>query len=246
MLSRVFFREIRRVLDRIEQTQGAALDKAAGLVVDCLAHGGTWHLMDTGHMLDREAVGRAGGMMAITPLRVSVQVDNPVRAARSVERPSVYMDQVEGLAEFVAARSGMVAGDVLTVGSVSGHNALPVGLALEARSRGLKVIAITSVTYSGSLVSQHRSGLRLFEVADVVLDHGAPVGDALVEVPDLPVRICPASGIAAAYLFWALHAEVVGQLLKRGLSPHVYMSNHLPGAHEFNRRAKEEFARLGY
>ncbi|SMB97409.1 Uncharacterized protein, contains SIS (Sugar ISomerase) phosphosugar binding domain [Thermanaeromonas toyohensis ToBE] len=246
MLAQQYYHQMRKVLERIEQTQGEALEKAAELIVESLAQGGTWHLMDTGHMLNHEMIGRAGGMMAITPLQVMVEVYNPVRPSRVGEKKSVYLDRIEGLGEFVIAKSGMLPGDVLVIGSVSGYNMLPVEVAIQAKSQGIKVIALTSVAYSSTLQSRHPSGLRLYEVADVVLDHGAPPGDALVEVAGLPVKICPASGIAAAYLMWALQAEVIEKMLKRGLVPQVYMSNHLPGADEFNRRAKKEFAEKGY
>lgn len=246
MLGRKYLDGLREVLDTIGRTQGENLGRAADLISEAVAAGGAAHLLDTGHLLMQEMFGRVGGLMLLRPVKVAVEVENPGPARAGRIKRKVYLDEIPGLPEFVLDRSDVFPGDVLIVGSVSGKNVLPVGVALLARERGIKVIALTSVAYSSSLAPQHPSGKRLYEVADVVLDNCGAVGDASLEVPGLDARIGPTSGIAAACLMWMLEAEVVERLLAKGLKPHVYLSNHLPGADEFNRRALAEYARVGY
>ncbi|MCL5046520.1 MAG: sugar isomerase domain-containing protein [Actinobacteria bacterium] len=246
MLAQRYGQAVRAVFDEIDQAQMPAIQTAADWIARSLANGGAVHIFDTGHMLNHEAVGRSGGLMAITPLQVSVRVDHPSRPRPKAPKPRVFMDEIEGLAGFVVGKSDMYPGDVLMVGSVSGKNPLPVEVAIRAREVGIKVVAITSVPYSRFLQSQHKSGLRLFEVADLVLDIGGAVGDAAVDVPGLPVRFGPTSGLAASYINWLLQAAVVEKLLEMGLTPSVYMSNHMPGAGEFNSLAKKNFEGKGY
>lgn len=246
MLSSIYFKNMKDVLEKIERTQGEAISKAAEIIVDSITNNGMLHLMDTGHMLMYEAIGRTGGLMAMRPVRVSVQVENPTRKRVNLNRPTVYLDGIEGFPEFIINKSNMEAGDVLIIGSVSGKNILPVELALKAKEKGIKTIAITSVEYSSGLKSEHVSGKKLFEVCDVVLDNCGNMGDTLIHLEETNQDICPSSGIAAAYLTWALEAEIVELLIKQGKNPSIYISNHMPDALKLNKIAWEEYETNGY
>lgn len=247
MLTERYFKSMKSVLEKIEATQIEAIDKSAKAITHCLENGGIWHLMDTGHMLMYEAVGRTGGMMAVRPVRVAVEVSNPTRYRETdVMKPKVFMDEIAGLPEYIIKKSNIQSGDVLMIGSVSGINILPVEMAIYAHQMGVTVIGLTSVEYSKFLQSQHKSGKKLYEVCDVVIDNCCSVGDTLVYVEELDQGICPASGIAASYIMWALQARAVELLLADGKKPHVYISNHMHGADQRNNRAWEEYEKLGY
>lgn len=246
VLSKVYFKNMKEVLEKIEETQGEAICKAAEIIVNSITNNGILHLMDTGHMLMYESIGRTGGLMAVRPVRVSVQVENPTRKRVNLNRPTVYLDGIEGFPEFIIGKSNMEEGDVLIIGSVSGKNILPVELALKAKERGIKTIAITSVEYSSGLKGEHESGKRLFEVCDIVLDNCGNRGDTLVHVDETNQDICPSSGIAAAYLMWALETEVVELLVKQGKEPSIYISNHMPDALRLNKIAWEQYESKGY
>jgi len=242
-----YFQSMKAVLAQIEASQQEAIARCGEMIAASLMDGGVWHVLDTGHMLMYEAIGRSGGLMAVRPVRVNVEVNNPTRPRKAAaDKPKVFMDEIEGLPALIIGKSDMVAGDVLLIGSVSGINMLPVGLALEARQRGITTIALTSVAYSRSLPSKHPSGQRLYEVCDHVLDNCVPVGDALVEVAELGQAICPGSGIAASYIMWALQARAVECLLAHGKTPHVYLSNHLPEADRHNREAWAAYQECGF
>lgn len=247
MIKEKYYEEMKRVLVKIEDTQGEALSRCAEMIVESLLNDGAFHILDTGHMLMFEAVGRSGGLMAVKPVDVSVTVENPVRRReRAIAKPKRYLDSIEGLPAYVFDKSAIVAGDVLLIGSVSGINILPVEMALSARERGIKTIGLTAVEYSRALESKHPSGKRLFEVCDEVLDNCAPLGDTLVEVEQLGLGVCPASGISASYVNWALQAEIVEKLVARGKTPSIYLSNHLPAAGKHNAEAIASYEKLGY
>lgn len=241
-----YFDGMKAVLDKIEQTQRPAILKAAQMVADCLEKGGAWHVHDTGHMLMFEGVGRTGGMMALKPIRITCEINNPVRYRPSPARGIVGYDTVPGFADFVLGRANILPGDVIMIGSVSGYQYFPVDLALKARELGCPTIAVTSVDYSSHLKSNHPSGKRLFEACDVCLDDCCDYGDTLVDCQELGQGVCPGSGIAASYLMWALQATVVEKLLEKGLKPSVYISNHMPDATRLNGEALERYQTCGY
>lgn len=235
------------VLRGIRETQGEALEKAAGAITDAVLHGRSCHLYDTGHMLTSELMGRAGGLLLFAPIEVRLEVHHQARPRlEAAAKPRVNWDEVEGLARTVLSQSQCVPGDVLVLGSVSGVSRLAVDMALEARRMGLVLVALTSVRCSRALASDHPSGKRVHEVADIVLDHGTPLGDAAVPVDALGLAIGPVSGIAAAYLMWSLEALIVERLVASGHTPSILVSVHLPGSRERNAATRKRFAELGY
>jgi uncharacterized phosphosugar-binding protein len=116
--------------------------------------------------------------------------------------------------------------------SNSGRNGLSIEVARVARQRGLTVIALTAVDYSKTLSSRHSTGLRLFEVADIVLDNHGQAGDACLEFPDLGLRTGPTSTIVGATVLDAVMIEVIAQLARLEITPPVLVSVNLIGADE--------------
>ena len=246
MLMDRYFEGMKGVLETVEKTQKETLQAAAGEIAARLARGGAWHIMDTGHMLMFEGVGRTGGMMALKPIRITCEIQNPVRYRPAPARGIVGYDSIPGFADYVLGRANILPDDVIMIGSVSGYNYFPVDLALKANEMGCATVAITSVEYSRHLTSKHPSGKRLFEACTFCLDNCTNYGDTLVEVAELGQAICPASGISASYLMWALQSTVVEKLLEMGLKPSVYISNHMPNASALNGEALERYEQFGY
>ncbi|MDD3348685.1 MAG: sugar isomerase domain-containing protein, partial [Bacilli bacterium] len=189
-----YFEEMKKVLVKIEVTQKDKIMEAAEVIADSLADDGIWHIIDTGHMLMHECIGRTGGMMALRPIRVNCEVANPTRFRSRQGVQKITYDTVDGFPQFVLGQVNIRKGDVLIIGSVSGYNKMPIEMALAARKMGVKTIALTAVEYSEKLTSKHPSGKRLFEAADIVLDNCANFSDTLVDVPTINRRICPSSG----------------------------------------------------
>ncbi len=105
------------------------------------------------------------------------------------------LERVVGLGRELLAHSAAKAGDVLILTSTSGRNAVVIDMALLAREKGIKTIAITSLTYSDGVTSRHPSGKRLAELVDVVVDNGAPRGDAAVEITGFRQKVGPLSSV---------------------------------------------------
>jgi len=155
MLMDEYFSAMKNVLTKAENTQREAILAAADEIANRLEKGGAWHIMDTGHMLMFEAVGRTGGMMAIKPIKITCEIQNPVRYRPSPARGIIGYDSIPGFADYVLGRANVLPEDVIMIGSVSGYNYFPVDLAIKANEMGCATIALTSVEYSSHLTSKH-------------------------------------------------------------------------------------------
>jgi len=242
MLIEQYFEALQAKIAEIAADQ-EPIRKAAELCSNALANGGIIHIFDSGHMVSSELVNRAGGLVALSGLSFNLNVINTVkaRAAQPDDKTLSF-----GYIQHVFDTNQLRRGDVLFVGSVSGKTANVVELALQARARGLTVIAITAMAYSPRLESEHPSGKHLFEAADMVLDNHAPYGDAMLAVPGLDYPVCPASGMGAAATMWAVVAGVIENMLARGLKPTVFASVNRPDGKDLMSQVEAEALRKGY
>lgn len=208
---------VRGVLQELELQQ---ILSAAALVATSLRSGGLIHMFGSGHslLLAVEAFFRAGGLVAVNPiLDRRLQFDGGVIESTEFERTL-------GAAQELARDAGFRDGDVGIIASNSGRNVLPVEIAFEMRSAGMKVIALTNLAQSKADKSFHASGKRLFEVADAVLDNHCPAGDAAVAVRGIRARMGPVSTIAGSTLLHAVFVEAAAQLAEQGNAPDVFQS----------------------
>jgi uncharacterized phosphosugar-binding protein len=242
MLINQYFDALQTVIAEIA-ADTEPVQKVAKVCSEVLAQGGVIHVFDSGHMLSSELINRAGGLVALSQLSFSLNIINPVKSREAAGDDKTLSF---GFIEHIFETNQLRRGDVLFVGSVSGKTANVVELAIQAHAHGLKVIAITALSYSPKLQSEHPSGLHLYEVADVVLDDHAPYGDAMLEVDGLDYPICPASGLGAAAVMWAVVAGIIENMLGQGLKPTVFPSVNRPDGKTLVSQVEIEARRKGY
>ncbi|HEY3398451.1 MAG TPA: sugar isomerase domain-containing protein [Armatimonadota bacterium] len=246
MLAESYAQAAHAALDRLVASQLENLDRGADLIVHALTHGGALWLYGIGHGGELELFNRAGGLMAARLLTFSSQVSSPVaECLRDRPRPEPINVDIEQT-RLAVKTSELRAGDVLLLASVSGRNVRPVELSLACRELGMTVIAMTSLEYTAQVDSAHPSGKKLCEVADVVLDNGAPFGDAGVTAEGYEYPVLPLSGLAQTALGWMLCAQVLEKMAALGTPAHVYISHNRPGGPEFNAAALKLFNETGY
>ncbi len=237
---------VRGVLDHYEQTQLPAIDQAAALIVTALTHGGAVFCAEIGHGNHLDFLNRAGGLAAVQGFSLSCQINDPVAdCLKDRPQPEPFERDLETVRYAVRA-SNLRAGDVLLLGSVSGKNRYPVELALSCRAKGVKVVGFTSLEYTANVQSQHPSGKKLCDVCDVVIDNGAPFGDAAIEVPGIPAKVCPVSGASMVVGGWLIWERVMEQMAEAGNPPSTFMSINREGGQEFYDNSRAEYNRRGY
>ncbi|MEV7687151.1 SIS domain-containing protein [Streptomyces bungoensis] len=235
----LFFDAAITLLHRVREEEAEAVTAAGTLLADTVAAGGRLFAFGAGHssLPAQDVVYRAGGLALMNLLAVPgvVGVDvTPATLGSALER-------VDGLASAVLATSPLRAGDALVVISLSGRNALPVEMALTARSLGVKVIGVTSVAYAAETTSRHTSGTFLKDHCDVVLDSKIPVGDAELTLDTIPAPFAPASTVVTSALMQAVMATTAATLADRGIEPPLLRSGNVDGGHEWNRRIMEQY-----
>jgi uncharacterized phosphosugar-binding protein len=119
----------------------------------------------------------------------------------------------------------------MIVVSTSGVNAAPVEAARFGKARGATVIAITSESYSQAAANGRP---RIADLADIVLDNGAPPGDATQDAGADGLMVGPVSTVIGAALLNAALAETARRLIASGGPAPIYVSANMPGAAERN------------
>jgi uncharacterized phosphosugar-binding protein len=219
------------LIERLETHEWTHIDRAAELMTESMAQGGTIHAFGSGHshMFAEELYYRAGGFVRIEPILfegLMLHASAPLSTA---------LERVPGLAAAILDDHPTSPGDVLLIASNSGSNAVVTEMATAARERGLRTIAITSVGHATSDTARAAAGPRLHELVDVAIDNGGAVGDAAVDVEGLARRVAPTSTVVVAAVANALVAEVAERLVARGIEPEVFSSSNVAGGDAVNR-----------
>ncbi len=214
---------------------------AAGLLAGCVRAGGVIQAFGTGHSQSTalEVAGRAGGLVPTNRISLADLV------LFGGDDPSALADPLLERDPATAARLYRLAApqpaDVFVIASNSGVNGSVVEMARLAAAERHPVVAITSLAHGWRAEPAHGGGRRLAEVADVVLDNGAPYGDVLLTEPD-GTAACAVSSITSALLVQLVTAEAVRLLRQAGERPPLYVSANTPGGYERNRRLEERYA----
>ena len=224
----------RRLADITDDASAGGLDEAVRLLTDCVAAGGVVHAFGTGHSeaFAMEMAGRAGGLIPTNKiaLRDAVLVGSHELRELFGEPP---LERDPDIAADLFATVEREEHDVFVIASNSGVNGSIVGLALLAKEHGHPVIAVTSLLHTAGVPALHPSGLRLSEVADVVLDNRAPLGDATLDsIGD--VTVGAVSSITSAYLAQLLTIATTAALTAAGAEAPLYVSANVPGGHDRN------------
>lgn len=235
----LFFDAAIGLLRRVREEEAEAITAAGTLLADTVAAGGRLFAFGAGHssLAAQDVVYRAGGLALMNLLAVPgvVGVDVvPATLGSALER-------VDGLASAVLDTSPVRAGDALVIISLSGRNALPVEMALNARALGVRVIGVTSVAYASETKSRHASGTFLKDHCDIVLDSKIAVGDAELALDTIPAPFAPASTVVTTALMQAVLATTAAALADRGIEPPLLRSGNVDGGHEWNSRVMREY-----
>jgi uncharacterized phosphosugar-binding protein len=226
-------------IERAMESQAEALDKLAGWVCDSIKTDGVLHIFGAGHshLVAEDLFWRAGGLAPVNAL-----LDyNLTLLGGGLPTRGTDLERMEGYARVILNNYDLRPGEIFICVSQSGINAGPIEAALEAKSRGLKTVALSSLEQSSKLASRHSSGKRLFEVTDLAIDNCVIPGDACVEIAAGLPRVAPISTVVNCALMQAMIAEVASRLYQDGIEPPVWLSANMPGGDERLPKLMERF-----
>lgn len=223
-----YYREISSLLRKVVSTQKKPIMRSAAVIADLVKRNGILYVLGSGHSTSvaMEAYGRAGGLVPVDIV---------------FDKNFGKMERLEGYAKELLDQYDIPAKSALIIISNSGRNALPVEMALEAKTRGITAIAITSLAHSRSVTPRLSAGKRLFEVADIVIDNCGIPGDAIVKIPGVREKIAPTSVIAGALIMNLIMVEAIALLKKKGYDPPIFLSANIEGGDEHNDKLRKRY-----
>jgi uncharacterized phosphosugar-binding protein len=147
---------------------------------------------------------------------------------------STRLERIPGLASVFLSNQDLRSGEVLTIVSNSGRNAVPVEAARVARDRGLRTIAITSLAQTMASDPSPLVGERLCEVCDLVIDNCGNQGDAAFPVGSQGLTVAATSSLAGVAIVEQIVLLVAERFSALGIEPPCFKSANLPGGDEWN------------
>ena len=237
-----------RDLIAVVERQQSAIQQAADWFAQTILAGRMVHLFGSGHsrILVEEMWPRYGSFPGFNPIvELSLSFHNLVVGPNG-QRQAMFLENVSGLAERILRNFDLSEQDSALVASSSGCNVVPIEIAERFRARSVKVVAIISRKHSDASTSRHASGKKLQNFADLVLDTGAPVGDAMIKVEGLASAVAPGSTVGGCLLVNCLKAEIAARLARAGHPPKVLTAPSVVGSEEANQlfeTAYDEHAR---
>ena len=221
-----------RALVAAVEGQSVGIQTAADWFAETIRSGHMVHLFGSGHsrILVEEMWPRYGSFPGFNPIvELSLSFHNLVVGPNG-QRQAMFLENVTGLAERILRNFSISKKDSALVASSSGCNVVPIEMAMGFKERGIKVVVIVTKRHSEASVSRHPSGAKLTDFADLVLDTGAPVGDAMVCVKGLETPVSPGSTIGGCLLVNAIKAEVAARLVHAKKPPLVLSAGAVVGS----------------
>lgn len=225
-----YLSKCRQIIDIVEK-QSEEIRKAAALFAQSILSGRMVHVFGSGHsrIMVEEMWPRYGSFPGFNPIvELSLTFHNLVVGANG-QRQAMFLENVPGLAERILRNFDLSTRDTALVISSSGCNVVPIEIAENFQKKGVKVVALLTKDHSTRSTSKRKDGKKLGDFADLILDTGAPVGDAMVKIPNLNTPVSPGSTVGGAMLINTIKAEVARLLTEAGQPPNVLSSAAIVG-----------------
>lgn len=242
-LSRRFFFGIHGLLDALFQDEKENVRRAARVLAAQIRDDRLIHVFGVGgHSVIgcEEFFCRAGGLACINPIfEASLLLSSGGMKSTMIER-------LPGVGDKAVRSHHPGEGEVLIITSIYGINAASIDAALEAKRRGMTVIAITSRDHASKtpadFVARHPSRKNLFELADITIDNHVPHGDTIVaEEEGSPKAGASSTILVSACVQW-LCLETLAAGAEMGVAIPVWQSANTPGGDERNAASVEKYA----
>jgi len=241
-----YVEEMVKIANKIEAEQESNIRAAAALCAEAINAGKMVHLFGSGHsvLATQDVFPRYGGVVGFHPcmdprlMWSNVIGPNGARELLWIERQEGY------IANFLQSYT-FHEGEVMIVYSHGGLNAAPIEAAMYAKARGCKIIAITSGENFKKAEANHSSGMKLGDVADILIDNCCPLEDSLVPIPGYAQKVGGSSTVAAIIASQSIVSETALLLQKMGHQMYIFVSpNVLEIPKDYMHEVYAEYTKL--
>lgn len=238
-----YLSKVTELLNRIETEQYENIRAAGQLMAEAIQndrliniYGGGGHTtLPVGEMFFR-----AGGLCNINPcMETGLSVFNQAQKYLALER-------CENYGRAIMDYYDLQKDDVLIIFHNIGTNAATIDAAMEAKERGAKIIAVSSVAWQQGIPPEyelrHSSRKNLNDFADICIDDYNPLGDTVVKLDGFDTPIGPISNMTDFYIVHRLEIECAKACLEMGIEPPFWRSANVPGGDAFNRKNLKKYS----
>ncbi len=223
------------VKDHIREAYDSQSDKMAEISKmfgDCMRNKGVVQLFGTNHGQEfvNELNFRAGGLAPYHGINVMDLVLNDMAKRDVIDSGEVYND-LTYLPKLLSLYK-LDDRDMWVLISARGNEPIVVELALKAKEKGQKVVAVVNKKSYDGAETLHESGKKLLDVCDAWLDMTADEPDLAVVVNGKPVG--QISSTVANVIAQMLTADCYNDFVSNGLEAPVLLSANLKGADVHN------------
>ncbi|PWT97624.1 MAG: SIS domain-containing protein [Bacteroidetes bacterium] len=244
MLALQWLTNARKVMDDIERTQLENIRKAAEVMAASIECGRWVHTFGCGHATIpiEEMYPRIGGFVGFHPMvELPLTFFTRITGEMGVHQ-FVFLERVEGYGVEIMKGYQFDSRDTMWLFSHSGINNVNIDVAIEAKKKGMKVIAFGSAAAAKGKQTRHSSGKTIFDVADIVVDSCAPIEDATVPLKNHQDKLGPVSTMAFVTCVWLTVITVAEILADKGIHLHIHPSHNVPGDTTARERLEEALA----
>ena len=224
-ITEAYLQKCTEIIETVKAQQ-PQIRQAAQMFAQTILAGRMVHVFGSGHsrILVEEMWPRYGSFPGFNPIvELSLTFHNLVVGANG-QRQAMFLENVSGLADRILRNFDMSETDTALIISSSGCNVVPIEMAELFQQNKVKVVSIVTSEHSEKSTSKRIDGKKLGDFSDLILDTGAPVGDAMVYVPGLDTPVAPGSTVGGTLLINCIKAELAGLLTAAGQPPKVLSS----------------------
>jgi uncharacterized phosphosugar-binding protein len=234
-----YYSRIKDILDTIVEKEKDAIEKAAQWTAQTIVEDKLVYVFGTGAhsiMPAMELFLRAGGLC-------NVQGIFPPGLTDFDGSPKT--ERVTGFSPRIFDYYGLKKGDLLMICNVNGINPMTIDAAETAKALGIRTIGITSVEFAEqaepNIPNRHPSNKNLHDLVDLVVDAHVPVGDALLDVPGVPVKVGAGSSYPMIFVVNSIVVRAIEICMEKGVEPPVMLSGNIKAGEEYNKKYRDKY-----
>jgi uncharacterized phosphosugar-binding protein len=131
--------------------------------------------------------------------------------------------------------------DVVIIACALAEPGMETNMARRIRATGAAVVGLHGAEREDRIPTDKFAAL-----CDVAIDNQSGDAGGVVVVPGYERKVIPTLGLMNNYAYWAVIGAFVQTMEESGNPPYYWMSNHVPGGHEYNDAIKPLFDARGY
>ncbi len=226
-----FKSQIFELMDKV-YNERENIDKVATIMVDAIKNDALIHVVGAGghsQIAAFEFFYRAGGLANVSLM---------IPCGMGLFNANPCLERLSGMGHPTMSYYNVKKNDVVLITSLYGMNAATIDMAIAAKERGAKLVALTSVEFSDNtsddFIARHPNKKNLADLADVTINSHTPKDEAIIKIEGISQKVGVASSMSNCFAIQLLNIRICEMCVAEGIAPAIWMSDNLPGGDDAN------------